>query len=206
MRLIGGEAAQRDGKRTLRAGVEIKLHRGWKTYWRYPGDSGVPPRFDFSGSSNVGQVTVLWPAPMRFDDGGGASIGYVEQVVFPLHVIPADPQAPVVLRLKLDYAVCEKLCVPVDAKAELALSSRPGEHDAAIAANEARVPKRVALGAAGALAVTAVRTKAGETPRVVVDVMGAGDPRTELFVEGPTPEWSLPLPERIAHGPAGLWP
>ena len=99
----------------FRAGVEIKLKPGWKTYWRYPGDSGVPPVLTFSQSENVKAVTVLYPAPTRFADGGGGnSIGYKGGVILPLRVVPRDAARPVVLRLKLDYAACEKLCVPAD--------------------------------------------------------------------------------------------
>src|SRR5205085_7245804 len=105
----------------LRAGVELKLATGWKTYWRYPGDSGVPPRFDFARSENVKSVTVKWPAPQRFSDESGVSIGYKDQVVFPLEVVPQDAAKTTVLRLDLDYAICEKLCMPATAKAELAL-------------------------------------------------------------------------------------
>ena len=68
-RLIAASSPAKDG--TLHAGIEIRLDQGWKTYWRYPGDSGIPPQFDFSASENVKAVTVLWPAPQRFDDGGG---------------------------------------------------------------------------------------------------------------------------------------
>jgi DsbC/DsbD-like thiol-disulfide interchange protein len=200
MRLVAGQTVQG----ALRAGVEIRLNPGWKTYWRYPGDSGVPPRFDFSGSINVREATVLWPAPVRFTDATGASIGYTDRVIFPVHVKPADPHSPVVLRLKLDYAVCEKICVPVDAKAELAISSAPTEHDAAIAASEARVPKRAPLGGQGALAITTVRQRAGDKPHVIVDVTAPAGQHVDLFAEGPTAEWSLPLPARIAHGPDGL--
>ena len=74
---------------------------------------GVPPVFDFSKSQNVKSVAVLYPAPSRFPDGaGGNSIGYKGLVVLPLHVVPQDAGKPVTLNLKLDYAVCEKLCVP----------------------------------------------------------------------------------------------
>src|ERR1700680_2214125 len=55
----------------LGAVIEIRLDTGWKTYWRYPGDSGVPPTLDFAGSENVKSVTVLWPAPGRFGAGAG---------------------------------------------------------------------------------------------------------------------------------------
>src|SRR6185436_4015134 len=65
-RLIAAPVPAKDG--ALRGGVEIKMLPGWKTYWRYPGDSGVPPVFDFSASDNVKAVTVLYPAPTRFDD------------------------------------------------------------------------------------------------------------------------------------------
>ena len=75
VRLIRGTAGE-PGASALRAGIEIKLQSGWKTYWRYPGDSGVPPAFDFSASENLGSATVLWPAPVRFKDGSGHSIGY----------------------------------------------------------------------------------------------------------------------------------
>src|SRR4029079_6779511 len=86
-RLISAQASNASGVRTFRAAVEIKLKPGWKTYWRYPGDSGVPPVFDFSGSENAGRVTVLYPAPARFPDGsGGQSIGYKGDVILPLHV------------------------------------------------------------------------------------------------------------------------
>src|ERR1700730_17554428 len=81
-RLIAGAALRSADAAWLRAGIEIRLDTGWKTYWRYPGDSGVPPTLDFAGSENVKSVTVLWPAPTRFAEGaGGHSIGYQGHVV-----------------------------------------------------------------------------------------------------------------------------
>src|SRR5437763_14969998 len=53
----------------LLGGIAVQLQPGWKTYWRTPGDSGVPPRFDFSSSDNLAAATVLWPAPVTVDDG-----------------------------------------------------------------------------------------------------------------------------------------
>src|SRR6478752_7486501 len=107
----------------LLGGVAIQLQRGWKTYWRMPGDSGVPPRFDFSKSENVEAVTVLWPPPTKFDDGaGGHSLGYHNQVVLPLRIVAKSADKPVTLRADINYAVCEKLCIPVQANAELAIT------------------------------------------------------------------------------------
>src|SRR5262245_25804867 len=84
IRVVAGSPVARDA---MRAGVELRLGTGWKTYWRYPGDSGVPPRFDFSKSTNVKSVTVQWPAPHRFSDESGASIGYKGGVLLPLDVV-----------------------------------------------------------------------------------------------------------------------
>jgi DsbC/DsbD-like thiol-disulfide interchange protein len=109
----------------------------------------------------------------------------------------------VTLRLKLDYAVCEKLCVPAEAMAEFTLADGASAHDGALAAAEARVPKKVALGEGSKLVIRSVRRDGGSAaPRVLVDV--AGPPGTDLFAEGPTAEWALPLPARIAGAPTGL--
>src|SRR3981081_2121280 len=83
IRLIAGSQRKAADATVYRAGVEIRLADGWKTYWRYPGDSGVPPRFDFTRSRNVKSVTVRWPAPQRLTDESGTSIGYKHEGVFP---------------------------------------------------------------------------------------------------------------------------
>jgi len=201
-RLIAGSQAKAG---VLRAGIEIRLKSGWHTYWRYPGDAGVPPQFDSNGSQNVKRVDLLWPAPQRISEAGGAAIGYTGDVIFPLQVVAQDAAKPVVLRIKLDYAICEKLCVPAEAKLELALSTGTASRDAALVAAEARVPKKVALGEGGTLAIRTVRRETSAArPRVVVDVAApAGNP-VDLFAEGPTPQWALPLPAKIEGAPPGM--
>jgi DsbC/DsbD-like thiol-disulfide interchange protein len=205
-RLIAAQALNTSEGRVFRAGVEIKLKDGWKTYWRYPGDSGVPPVLDFSKSQNVKAVTVLYPAPQRFPDGaGGSSIGYKGDVILPLHVLPQDAAKPATLRLKLDYAVCEKLCVPAEAKLELELTGAAGANETTLGAAEARVPKPTRVGDPGPLSVRAVRREAASGKlKVVVDVAVPAGASVALLAEGPTPQWALPLPEPIAGAPAGL--
>jgi DsbC/DsbD-like thiol-disulfide interchange protein len=202
-RLIAGAAQKSAGTRWLRAGVEIRLDRGWKTFWRYPGDSGVPPTLDFAGSENVKSVTVLWPAPERIDDGsGGHSIGYERDVVLPLRVLANDATQPASLHVKVGYAVCGNLCIPAEADLKLMLSGEAGTEEPALVAAEARVPRRVSLGAGGALAVRSVRRQPGGAhERVVVEVAAPQGSPVELFVEGPTPDWALPLPEPEPNGP-----
>src|SRR5690242_12078837 len=92
VRLLAGS---RSGA-VLLGGIAFQLQPGWKTYWRTPGDSGVPPRFDFSKSDNIDAVTILWPAPTKFPDGaGGQSLGYQKQVVLPLRIVVKNPDKPV---------------------------------------------------------------------------------------------------------------
>jgi DsbC/DsbD-like thiol-disulfide interchange protein len=198
VRLVSG--ANNSGDAHLRAGIEIKMQPGWKTYWRYPGDSGVPPHFDFSGSENLKTATVLYPAPHLFTDETGQSLGYKDRIIFPLVISPQQPGRPVRLRLKADYAVCEKLCVPAEGRAELTLTPGDSSQDSALAAAEARVPKQVT---AAQLGLTVRRTNNGTKPLVAVDLGApAGNP-IDLFVEGPTPQWALPIPKRSQTAPAG---
>jgi DsbC/DsbD-like thiol-disulfide interchange protein len=203
-RLIAGSRVGRADAVLLRAGIEIRLAPGWHTYWRYPGDAGVPPKIDFAGSDNVAAVDVLWPAPQRLAEDGLTAIGYQRTFVLPLRVVPRDRSVPVVLRLKLDYAVCEKLCVPAQARGELALAGGgPGE-DAALAAAESRVPKKRALGEGGTLVIRAVRREQGPAgPRAVVELTAPAGEHVDLFAEGPSAQWSLPLPAPIAGGTDG---
>jgi DsbC/DsbD-like thiol-disulfide interchange protein len=204
VRLIAAGPSKAAPAGALRAGIEIRLGAGWKTYWRYAGDSGVPPRFRFDRSDNVADVAVSFPAPHGVNDEGGESIGYKTDVILPLQVVPRDPAKPVLLRLDLDYAICSNVCIPVTAKAELPLPG-DGRMDAALAASEARVPKPVALGAGDALSIRAIRREdGGARPRIIVDVAATPGAKVELFAEGPTPDWALPIPSPVADAPAGL--
>jgi DsbC/DsbD-like thiol-disulfide interchange protein len=204
VRLIAGSSARGSGA-PLRAGIEIRLAPGWHTYWRYPGDAGVPPRFDFAGSQNVKAVDVRWPVPQRLPEEAVTVIGYTGNVILPLTIVPQDRAKPVMLRLKLDYAVCEKLCIPAEGKAELMLGGGPSSQEAALVAAEARVPKKTALGEGAPLAIISVRRENGSPrPRVVVDVAAPAGAAVALFAEGPSPEWALPVPAAVAGAGAGI--
>ena len=106
------------------AGVQIQMDRGWHTYWRNPGDSGVPPSFDWSQSENTAETIVQWPAPVSIPDAYGTSIGYFDEVVYPVVVKLEDADEQALLRLALDYAVCEEICVPL--RSELSVKLEPG--------------------------------------------------------------------------------
>jgi DsbC/DsbD-like thiol-disulfide interchange protein len=199
VRLLAGS---RSGA-VLLGGIAFDLQPGWKTYWRTPGDSGVPPRFDFSKSENVEAVTVLWPAPTKFDDGaGGHSLGYQKQIVLPLRIVAKNPDKPVTLHADINYAVCEKLCIPVEASAELTFTSVASTEDSALFAALDTVPKPANVGDPNPLTIRDVEREGKST--VVVDVVTPDTRNVSLFVEGPTPDWALPVPKLLEHGPAGV--
>ncbi len=197
-RLIAG--SNKNGAAALRAGIEIKMQPGWHTYWRYPGDSGVPPRFDFSGSENFAGAKVLYPAPHLYTDETGNTLGYKDNVIFPLQVTSKQPGKPVKLHVKIDYAVCEKLCVPVEGNAQLMLGPGGSAQDGALAAAEAQVPKQVSAAQAG---LTVKRVTDAAKPLVTVDLKAPAGEKMQIFVEGPTPEWALPIPKPAPDAPAG---
>jgi len=198
MRLIAG-SAKPDAK-TLSAGIELELAPGWHTYWRYPGDSGLPPRFDFSGSRNLAAAKVSYPAPHLYTDETGNTLGYKNHVIFPVSVTPKEPGRPVALHVKIDYAICDKLCVPARGQAELTLAPGTSANEAALAAAQTQVPKPVAPTTLG---LTLKRVSEDGKPAVAVDVKAARDAPVQVFAEGPTAEWALPMPKETAGTPAG---
>ncbi len=115
----------------------------------------------------------------------------------------SDSAKPVTLRLKLDYAVCEKLCVPAEANLELKITGAEKAGDATVGAAEALVPKSTSIGGDGVFAIRAVRREDGSKPKVIVDVAAPAGSTPVLFAEGPTAQWALPLPEPVAGAPAG---
>ncbi len=198
VRLIAG--ANKTDDAGLRAGIEVKLQPGWHTYWRYPGDAGVPPRFDFAGSDNLKSAKVRFPAPRAFSDSSGTSIGYSDSVIFPVQIVPRQTGKPVTLRLKIEYAVCEKLCIPAEGRAELPVEAGPSANDAALAAAETQVPTPAL---AADIDLRARRVNDAPKPLVAVDLkMLSGKPAT-LFVEGPNQDWALPIPKPAQGAPAG---
>ena len=155
MRLVAGDLSA-DGK-TWRAGIEIRLAKNYKTYWRSPGDSGVPPMVDFTGSRNVATAELLFPMPEVFEDAAGKSIGYKDHVILPVHVQPADASKPVTLNVKLAYGVCEKLCIPAEGSASLVLPRKSvAEFDTMLRESEALVPVKAAIGQGGDISVIGI--------------------------------------------------
>jgi DsbC/DsbD-like thiol-disulfide interchange protein len=190
--------AGRDGGAPL-AALEIELHPGFKTYWRTPGDSGVPPTFDWAASTNVAAVEPLWPAPTRFEDAGGVSYGYHDRLVLPLRVRLRDAGRPARLAGAVDYGVCNDICIPARAEVALDLSGM-GAPPALVAQAIARVPTPEAIGGSGPLAILAVAPQPGA--KLLVSVRAPQGTTPALFPEAPD-NWYLAVGGMAEAGDAG---
>lgn len=97
---------------TYMAAVRLTLSDGWKTYWRAPGETGIPPSFNWRGSRNLDGIAITWPAPEVFTSGGAQTIGYTEQMVLPIEVHPSKDGKDVRLKGTIDFGLCSDVCVP----------------------------------------------------------------------------------------------
>src|SRR6056297_58904 len=95
------------------AALQLSMLDGWKTYWRAPGDAGIPPRFDWTGSDNLAAVQITWPTPQSIDQGGLRTIGYSDTVIWPLTLTPSNKGQPIKVAGKIELGVCTDICVPV---------------------------------------------------------------------------------------------
>jgi DsbC/DsbD-like thiol-disulfide interchange protein len=186
-------AAGDDGR--LAGGVEIALEPGWYTYWRNPGEAGVPPTFDFAGSENVASVEVLYPAPERYDDGTSVSLIYRDAVVFPLAVTPADPARTVTLALSATFGVCSQLCIPTRAGSAVTLAPDAPDDpltDALLGRYAPRVPRPPEPGRFD------IESVAAEGDALAIDVRMPDSSYFDLFVELP-PGWYTGQPSLVSR-------
>lgn len=114
------------------AALHVVLKDGWKTYWRAPGDAGVPPAIDWTGSRNLGQITMHWPQPQVFDTYGIRTVGYQNELVLPIEIMPSDPADDIWMAGELSIGICHDICVPVTVDLS-ALLQGPGQADMLIA-------------------------------------------------------------------------
>lgn len=121
-----------DGSRI--AALRVRLAPGWKTYWRAPGDSGIPPRFDWSASQNLKGVEIIWPAPKVIREDGVRTIGYARELVLPFAITPDRKGKPVTLQAALEIGVCRDVCMPKHLQIKATLDSTSSTPVPAIAA------------------------------------------------------------------------
>jgi suppressor for copper-sensitivity B len=177
-----GSSAQLD------VGLELRLTPGWHTYWRTPGDAGIPPTIDWQGSENLAGAAIAWPAPRRLPPAGDLeTYGYEDRVVLPIVVTLAHPGAALRLHAEVDYASCKNICIPYHASLDLALASGlalPGPEATLIAAARARIPTDLAAAQLRLLGAVVAPGKDGAVLSVRLASTGAPLLAPDLFVEG----------------------
>jgi DsbC/DsbD-like thiol-disulfide interchange protein len=188
-----------DGSRV--AAVEIRLAPGWHTYWRVPGEAGIPPDFDWSGSRNLAAVAYEWPRPQVFDSFGLTTFGYKDRLVLPVRLTPHDPGAPLELALALDFGVCADICVP--AEAEVAATLRRDAPASGRALIEAALAERAQSAAeAGVAQVTCALAADGFRGALTAEITfaEAPGPGQRAVIEAGRPELWVGASETETRG------
>ena len=177
------------GNGTHVAGLRIRLKDGWKTYWRAPGDAGIPPILDWSGSGNLANATITWPTPEVFAQNGMRSIGYRNEVILPIAFEPRRDGRAVKLRGTLDIGVCNDICVPQHLKVSATLPADATKRDPRIAAAFAARP--LSASEAGLRAMRCRIEPAPEGLRLAleIDMPSAGAPETAVVEAGIPGVW-----------------
>lgn len=195
MRLIS--AGSIGGK--YKAGLEVDLADGWKTYWKVPGDSGIPPLLDFSSSRNAENIDFLWPVPSRIKAGDTHILGYKDAIIFPFLITPTDTTNPVHLALDAQIGLCAELCVPLNAQLDLDIASG-GDHDPGsellIDRDLALVPQKPRPGFS-ILSMQQEKREQQPDRLLITAEIPDGFGHKDMFVEGPE-DWFLPLTSLIS--------
>jgi thiol:disulfide interchange protein DsbD len=132
----------------LTLGIRLEMEKGWHTYWRNPGDSGLPTRVKWELPAGFTSGEILWPYPIRFATGPLVSYGYEHDVLLPVAIrVPAALAAPEVrIAARVDWLECQEACLPGRADVSLTLPVRaaaaPGSQAALFAEARRRLPKK----------------------------------------------------------------
>ncbi|PCJ06874.1 MAG: hypothetical protein COB16_12440 [Rhodobacteraceae bacterium] len=119
---------------TYMGALRLTLQEGWKTYWRSPGDAGIPPSFDWRGSRNIAALSVIWPTPEVTTTSGYQTIGYHDLLVLPIEITPEKPGQPIVLSGQMQLGLCKDVCVPSELSFDHQLNLQAGRNPAIAAA------------------------------------------------------------------------
>ena len=152
------------------AGLQIRLAPGWHAYWRNPGEAGIPPSIDWTGSNNLKSARMFWPAPHRYMLYGLITQGYEHGVVLPLAVTLDDADKPVLLHALVHYSACKTICVPYTALLTLTLPAgiaAPGPQAPLIARAWKTVPTDLAQAGLAVSRVTVSKAH-GKAPGAIL--------------------------------------
>lgn len=192
------------GSKVMEAGLQIVLEPGWKTYWRAPGSSGIPPQLNFLGSRNVEATRLDFPAPYALDDLDGLSAGYKDEVTLPIEVTRRDSNKPASLKVNGLIGVCGEICVPVQFNLELSEEGTALSDFKIISALAKAKASLPSPSHADQSVLDITYQDAGEKKLLVKAKVPKGSQKAELFVEGPynwylSPAKAASIKDQIAH-------
>ena len=176
------------------AAIDITLAPGWHTYWRDPGDSGIPPDFDWSGSRNLASVRYQWPSPRIFELGAERTFGYEDRLVLTVILTPQLQGAPMDAALDLFFGVCAQICIPAQAHVTAQLTGARDPQGAALIARADEMRIRSAA-EAGVTGMTCKLEPDGDGYRLTTEVGFAHPPGANqtAIVEAGNPDlWAGP--------------
>ncbi len=190
IRLVTAGKPDEDGR--LKGMLDIDLLPGWKTYWRDPGDAGVPPQIDISASENIASADFAFPAPERHDDGSFKWAGYDKPVALPVVFTLKSPADAALIEADVFLGVCETICIPAQTRLTLDPASDPDnpEEAAAVAAAFAALP-------APAKPEFGVSSAREEGSKLIVEAKLAGDPASAEFFLAGAEGYAFGTPERV---------
>ena len=179
------------------AALRIQLAEDWKTYWRAPGDAGIPPSFDWQGSRNMAGVSLLWPTPKVFLTSGLQTIGYTRELILPMRIAPDRAGEEIVLKGRVAMGVCRDVCLPMEAAFEAVLAPTGEAPDSAlIRAAIADMPKSASAAGLTAIAcdVEPISDGMRVTARLTMPRVGPGGEQGEVAVIEPADQsiWVSP--------------
>lgn len=173
---------------THMAALHLELAPSWKTYWRAPGDAGIPPSFNWSGSENLQAVRFHWPRPSVFDLNGTKTVGYHDRLILPIEVVATDPTRPVRLRAMIDLGVCADICVPASLVLDVLLDG-PGAPDALIDMALAAVPQTAAQAGLSSIGCSVDPIDDGLRVTARIEIPKLGPDETVVFESGMSGVW-----------------
>lgn len=179
--------------------LRLTLAPGWKTYWRAPGEAGIPPAFDWQGSDNLAGVTYHWPQPQVFDLNGLRTLGYHDSLVLPIEFAGLRPGQPLTIVGHVSLGVCKDICVPASVDVTARLAGR-GDGGTPIRTALAEEPRDGAAAGVGPARCAAEPTRDGL--RLTADIpMKGADPGDFAVVElADASVWVTPVEQRAAGG------
>ncbi|MGJ8603121.1 MAG: protein-disulfide reductase DsbD domain-containing protein [Marivita sp.] len=185
---------------THMAALHIVLEPGWKTYWRAPGDAGIPPQFDWSGSQNISGISTEWPTPHVFYEQGMRSVGYQTEVIIPLHMRAAEAGTDIKLSGHMQIGICKDVCIPAELTFAATLPPSQTQPDPTIAAALTDRPYTAREGqVSGITCEIEPAQDGGLVLRTKIDLPSTGDPE-HVVVEAGNPQVWVAEPDSMRDG------